>query len=228
MLAANQEGHNIALYNNVALNSMDYCIFWKDKNSNYIGGNACFLKLIGLNSLEEVIGRSDHDFPWAKEAKKYREQDLSVLKGNNIVNLRELRWNTEGSAIVSVNKMPLKNEKGEIIGILGLHLERARTAISSDSIQQYNEKDLFSSLRSIVSGSLTHQEMKCLSLWLSGYSIKESSYHLKISHKTIEAYRKNIKDKIGVHHKYQLIDFMYAKNVLYLFLSLTKLILQKK
>lgn len=122
--------------------------------------------------------------------------------------------------------MPLKDPKDRIIGVLGLHLEPPASA-KGCSLPSYNEQELFSSLKNILNPSLTYQEIRCMALWLNGYSIKESAYYLGLSHKTIEVYRKNIKDKMGVHHKHQLIELMQAKNVFNLFLTLAKLCLGK-
>lgn len=228
-------------------------VFWKDKKLSYQGGNEHFLQAIGAGSVNDVQGKTDYDFPWATDAKSYQDSDLKILEGKSVLNSKEIRWHVNGPHHVIVNKLPLKDEKDRIVGVLGIHQDvsiglmdpsstPANKAINdilpdhtsslievsqSTNLVVESEVELFSTLKNASHASLTHRELECLSLWLSGYSIKESAYCLKISQKSIEAYRKHIKDKMGVYHKYQLIDMMQAKGVFHLFLALAKLIQQK-
>ncbi len=96
-------------------------IFWKDKELRYQGGNDHFLEALGLNTISEVIGKTDYDFPWADEAESYQKSDLMVLEGKTILNSKEVRWNVNGPRMVIVNKLPLKDKDDQIVGILGIH-----------------------------------------------------------------------------------------------------------
>ena len=210
-------------------------IFWKDKNLAYQGGNATFFNLIGATNPEDFAGKSDFDFPWAKDAPLYRASDLLSLEGKPFL-AQELRWRNNGYRQVVVHKLPIKNTKNEIIGILGIQQDITEIVTLSNEIQtppstilQKTEIDakICFLLKSMSNTLLTRREIECLSLWLSGYSIKESAYCLNLSHKSIEAYRKNVKDKMGVHHRFQLIEIMQTKNTFHVFMTLAKLIQQQ-
>ena len=83
---------NVVLVNNtIALNSMPYCVFWKDKKLNYVGGNSYFLNAIGASSLEEILGKSDYDCPWAPKAKNYQGASLRPPSGGNLSIRRDLQ-----------------------------------------------------------------------------------------------------------------------------------------
>jgi len=223
-------------------NDLPCYIFWKDRALTYQGGNAKFLKATGLKNNDEVIGKSDYDLPWIEYAELYRQSDLLVLEGKSILS-KELRWHIDGPRYMIVNKVPIKDDNDNITGILGIHKDvkeyldlssNAEDLFPRSSLQvsiappvPNSELELFASIKNISEEPLTNKEIECLSLWLSGYSIKESSYCLKLSHKSIEAYRKNIKDKMAVYHKYQLIELMQAQGVFHLYLTLAKLIHQK-
>jgi DNA-binding CsgD family transcriptional regulator len=223
-------------------NDLPCCIFWKDREFTYQGGNTQFLQAIGFKEIEEIIGKSDYELPWTEDADLYRQSDLLILEGKSILS-KELRWHVDGPRYMIVNKVPIKDENDEITGILGIHKEvkeyldlssnaedlfpRSSLKISVAASIPSSELELFASIKNLSDDPLTNKEIECLSLWLSGYSIKESAYCLKLSHKSIEAYRKNIKDKMSVYHKYQLIELMQIKGAFHLYLTLAKLIHQK-
>ncbi len=54
--------------------------YWKDKNSIYEGCNDEFAKLAGLNSRDEVKGKSDYDLAWKDRADFYIAGDAHVIK----------------------------------------------------------------------------------------------------------------------------------------------------
>lgn len=71
---------------------------------------------------------------------------------------------------------------------------------------------------------LHFKEVACLSLWLGGYSTKESSELLGTSQRSVETYRKNIKNKMGICNQHELIHLIGSKGVLNLLLILAKMI----
>jgi len=137
----------------------------------------------------------------------------------------EIRW-------ILDRGFPVCNEEGDCCGVIGIALDITQQKLAQDAL--YNSQNnpeattltpesknkFIYNIRKISSMLLTYREIECLGLWLNGYSIKESAYCLGLSQKTVEAYRKNIKDKMGVYHKSQLIDVMQAKGAFNLCLSL--------
>ncbi|WP_375723288.1 PAS domain-containing sensor histidine kinase [Arcobacter sp. KX21116] len=108
------------------IDSVPASVFWKDKNNVYLGANKCFLNDAGLERKEEILGKTDRDMPWAKsEASKYIADDESVMNsGIEKLQIEETQTNAEGSVIkVLTSKVPLKNTKDEIIGILGIYID---------------------------------------------------------------------------------------------------------
>jgi DNA-binding CsgD family transcriptional regulator len=213
-----------------AYNDLPCYIFWKDKELRYQGGNDKFLQALGLKTNDQIIGKTDYNFPWAQDAERYQQSDLLVLTGKSILS-KETRWCANGEIDVIVNKVPIKNAQQKIIGILGMHkdVEEYLDLHSSppDFLIQQNESALLSTVKDLVNDSLSHREIECVSLWLSGHSIKASADCLGLSHKSIEAYRKQIKDKMGVYHRHQLIEAMQTKKAFHVLLTLAKVIQQK-
>ncbi len=97
-------------------------IFWKDTNSVYMGCNMNFAKAAGCEHPEQVVGLTDHDMPWVgDEADFFRQIDQEVMKGDlPVLSLVESITMQDGiERYVETNKVPLRDQTGEIIGVLG-------------------------------------------------------------------------------------------------------------
>jgi len=95
-------------------------VFWKDKNSKFLGLNATSLKELNVDNESMVIGKSDFDLHHIKDAEKYRADELAVMKsGEPKLNYIEsqIRNGKEHSYISS--KLPFFNANKEVIGIIG-------------------------------------------------------------------------------------------------------------
>lgn len=106
----------------LVMDNIPQCIFWKDRNSVYLGCNRRQAEASGLSSPDDIIGKTDFELPWTTEqAEFYRECDRHVVETNtaqyHIIETRleaggQLRWS-------DTNKIPLHNVAGEVVGILG-------------------------------------------------------------------------------------------------------------
>ena len=54
-------------------------VFWKDKNSVYLGCNLWHSQVAGISS-KDIVGKTDYDMPWAGMASKYIDNDQQVIK----------------------------------------------------------------------------------------------------------------------------------------------------
>ncbi len=97
-------------------------IYWKDTHSTHLGCNDQFAMAAGFKNREEVIGKSDRDFPWHDQAEKYKADDQEVIAtGESRLNIEDIMPFKNGkNAVVITNKVPLRNREGTIIGVLGI------------------------------------------------------------------------------------------------------------
>jgi PAS domain S-box-containing protein len=105
------------------LNSVPQSVFWKDRNSVYLGGNQVFARAVGLDRPEDVAGKTDYDFPWPRaEAEKYRAQDREVMEtGVPLLHVVQLRRQPDGKPIwVDMSTLPLRDAHGRAYGLLGV------------------------------------------------------------------------------------------------------------
>ncbi len=106
----------------IILDSFPLVVFWKDRNSVYLGCNLNCARACGFTSTAEVIGKTDYELPWTKEeSDAYRADDRQVMEsGQAKLGIIEIQRRADGSVIwLETNKIPLRNIKGEIVGILG-------------------------------------------------------------------------------------------------------------
>ena len=58
-------------------------VFWKDRDSVYIGCNRNFARAAGVESPQNIIGKTDYDLAWKREeADFYRECDRRVMEAD--------------------------------------------------------------------------------------------------------------------------------------------------
>jgi tubulin-specific chaperone A len=93
-------------------------IYFKDLDSRITRANRAYADLAGLDDPAQLIGKSDFDFYAEDQARVRYEQEQEIIRtGQPILNLEE----SDGKGFwVLTTKMPLRNEKGEIIGTFGI------------------------------------------------------------------------------------------------------------
>ena len=99
-------------------------LFWKDKNSVFLGCNKNFASMAGLSSPREIVGKTDYDLPWSKEeSDSYRADDLQVIQsGQGKYNIEESQTNKFGEVTTLLtNKIPLYDQQGNISGVVGIY-----------------------------------------------------------------------------------------------------------
>lgn len=114
-------GHEVMLLN--VIRSSPGFIYWKNIDSVYLGCNNNFARVAGLDSPEEIIGKTDYDLAWGKtEADSFREGDRRVMQGHSLNNFEEPQLQADGNLVtVLANKVPLSDKQGKITGVIGVY-----------------------------------------------------------------------------------------------------------
>ena len=98
-------------------------VFWKDRNSVYLGCNSYTALHAGLKSPEDIIGKTDYDLCWKELADKYQADDKEVIdsKHDKPQYFEEYIADANGKKILAkTTKIPLYDDDGNIYGILGI------------------------------------------------------------------------------------------------------------
>lgn len=124
------------------INSVPTRIYWKDKNGLYLGCNPNFATDAGVKSIDEVIGKTDEAFVWGKDAGHFRANDREIMKSGKAKPHYEERFiGVDGADIIwRTNKIPLKNSRDEIIGVLATSENITNEKKAEQTLKQSEEK----------------------------------------------------------------------------------------
>jgi two-component system aerobic respiration control sensor histidine kinase ArcB len=100
-------------------------VYWKNKDSVYQGCNFAQAKSAGFSEVSEMIGKTDYEMPWSKEADILRDSDLMVMSTQQELTREEISKIANSNEISTFlsRKVPFLNNKGEVVGILGVSLD---------------------------------------------------------------------------------------------------------
>ena len=118
-------------------------IFWKDRTSTYLGCNQNFARAAGLDSPQEIIGKTDYDLPWKREESDFfRSVDRRVMDSDQAeLNIVEpVRQAGGKEAWVQTNKVPLHDEHGEVFGVLGTYEDITERREAEQKLERYNQQ----------------------------------------------------------------------------------------
>ncbi len=111
------------------LSNVPASIFWKDRNSTYLGANQRFLRDAGIQGLQQLVGKTDYELAWTKEQGDfYRACDRKVMdSGEPMLNIEESQQQADGGKIdLLTNKVPLLDVSGQVTGMLGIYMDITR------------------------------------------------------------------------------------------------------
>jgi PAS domain S-box-containing protein len=110
------------LLENILANIPAY-VFWKDRDSVYLGCNQRFASVAGVGRPENIVGKTDFDLAWRREeAETTRISDRRVMeKRMPLLEVEEKhRQSDGGEATYLVSKVPLIDNAGGVMGIVGI------------------------------------------------------------------------------------------------------------
>jgi len=157
------------------LDTMPMNIFWKDINSVIQGVNLQLLKLVGFDNPGDMIGKTDYDMPWTKEESDfYVEYDRRVMEsGESELAILEPQQHLDGvTRWLETNKIPIKDENGKVVGILGAFLD----ATEKVKLQEENIKKEKLNVLAQIAGGVAHDINNSLAviMGLAGIAINEN------------------------------------------------------
>lgn len=106
----------------VLLETIPDRIYFKDLQSRFVRNSAAQARLLGVNSPEECIGKTDFDFFDREHAERaFADEQAIIRTGEPVINKEEHITTRNGArAWVSTTKLPWRDAAGNIIGTFGL------------------------------------------------------------------------------------------------------------
>ncbi len=130
-------------------------IFWKDRELRYLGCNRNFAKAGGFDRPEDLIGKCDFDMPWRhEESEFFRAVDRRVMaSGKPEFHIIEPQLQADGrQAWLDTNKVPLCDENGEVVGILGTYEDITERKLAEEALQHAQKLEAIGQL----AGGIAH------------------------------------------------------------------------
>ena len=120
------------------IDNIPQSVFWKNRDSVFQGGNRSLLREVGLDSVDQLVGKTDADFgPWKDMAEHYRQVDQEVMhSGVARMRMQATDLRKDGTECwIETSKIPLRNEDSQVVGVL---------AVTEDiTARKYMEEELF-------------------------------------------------------------------------------------
>ncbi len=119
------------------LDTLPAYAFFKDSNTRYITANQKFCDAVGF-SKDDLIGKTDFELFPKTIAEKFREDDLKVINSGEVVFIYEDQMYDHDKLIfVGTSKVPLKDESGKIIGLIGLAFDISERKAAEEAVKKY-------------------------------------------------------------------------------------------
>ncbi|MFK8183930.1 MAG: PAS domain-containing protein [Phormidesmis sp.] len=124
----------------LVMDTLPLAIFWKDVNSVFLGCNQNFLAASGLDSIEEIRGKTDYELPWKDQADWYCECDRRVMESNvPELGIVEDQQRANGDLFwIETNKAPLHDAEGNVIGVLCTYQDITKRKQAEEALHQLN------------------------------------------------------------------------------------------
>ena len=116
-------------------------IYFKDMNSRLIAVNEAMVRWHGVKNRQMLLGKTDSDLFLDEHAQQALADERGILDtGEPLVNIEEKEaWADGHVTYASTSKMPLRDERGKIIGTFGLTRDITERKESEEKMSHFAE-----------------------------------------------------------------------------------------
>lgn len=201
-------------WNISTLTDLPFNVYFLDQASNLLYLNNNTAQTCGFLSREDAVGISVRAVADKASADYLISNDTKTLRSEKILITEDDYEHKLDSAndhnAISV-KIPLYSEKNKILGVFGCSVVLKHQSISEflKSMNDYNflAQPTKNKLSHAYELGISAREYEILAAYAKGCSAKQIAQQLSISHRTVETHISNIKQKLKLANKSELINF---------------------
>ena len=151
-------------------------LFWKDRQSRFLGCNRAFAADAGLDSPDDIIGASDDEMPWSASAAQYQADDRGVMSSaEGKLDYEERMLGEAQDRWLRTSKIPLRDARGTVIGIFGCYEDITDRRLAEIALKEREERyrtlvELASDCISVASNEGRLLEVNAAGTAMLGYS----------------------------------------------------------
>ncbi|WP_437648431.1 ATP-binding protein [Sorangium sp. So ce362] len=121
--------------------NVPHAIFWKDRQGRFLGGNQNFLNDTNTKVLENLVGKTDFDVWGAHDAESFVRVDREVMeRGTPSLDIEEPLRRPDGERrVLLTSKVPIRDERGEVTGLLGIYADITERKRMETELQKAKE-----------------------------------------------------------------------------------------
>jgi len=126
----------------LVFDTIPHWVGWKDINSVYLGCNQSLADMLNFSSPDQIVGKTDYDLQFRKEESDYFVMcDRRVMKsGEAELHITEQIRGADGQQIwLDTSKMPLRDAKGNVFGILLLTEDITERQLAQEELKQQKQ-----------------------------------------------------------------------------------------
>jgi PAS domain S-box-containing protein len=152
---------------NILINNLPDSVYIKDTNSRYIVANNRFAEMLRVETPEDLYGKTDVDLYKNDDAEKYLQEDGKILNAKvPFIKREQESIKNEKPKFTYTTKIPIKNKKGKIIGLMGICSDITDQVLASRQLEEKNrileyEKNLLRTLIDNMPDTIYIKDIEC-------------------------------------------------------------------
>jgi PAS domain S-box-containing protein len=142
------------------INAIPDRIYVKDSACRFLLNNIAHINALGAHSQAEVTGKTDHDFRHAEFAGRSLADDRNVIEsGRPIYDMEESTRLPSGEiGTLLVSKVPLRDPKGEVIGLVGVSRNITERKQAEERLK--DERNLLSTIINAIPDEIAVKDLE--------------------------------------------------------------------
>lgn len=157
----------------------------KDLQGRYLFCNLNQAHSGGYDTIDKMIGRTDHNTPWKEQANVLQFNDTKVCKHQTSMSFYETAKLHNGLLTTSISEKQPFYVNHELAGICGVSVMIPKPAVKSCFVHRMTHQPI----------QVSQKQQQCLELLLSGKTAKQVGAAMHISPRTVEDHLAAIRRK---------------------------------